>query len=483
MSSNIAMDLSMVPGTPSATWATDLRLRQTFDEIDEGHKGFLEEGDLRQYAQQHGLPTEYIPAFMQSALRGGHTYLSFDRFRQYISGRESSLKRTFDRLDADGDGRLTAEEAVEALLQHALEPTGVRRRQQSGRSMSFSDFRQLFLLLPQTDMLVDYWLRAACPGACDIGGGVVMHDGNASARGSPWGHLMAGAAAGALSRTAVAPLETLRLQAMVGQSKAPNLMAAARGIVASSGVAGLYRGNLVNVLRSAPQKSLDFFAFDMFKGLLRAKGARTPLPVFAAAGMAGAASSALLYPLEVVRSRITCDTLGLYGGTGHTLRRIVREEGFGALYRGIGPSVAAIIPEAAITYGLFDTLKRGYARVGGRGEAGVLPSISFGVVSAFVGQLVAFPLETVSRRMQVGGCSSEALGFLPTLRDIVRKDGALALYKGVGAASLRVIPMAVVSFGTYEAVRLWLTALEEHLRQHRSADGMQESQPVCVSNK
>lgn len=50
---------------------------------------------------------------------------------------------------------------------------------------------------------------------------------------------------------------------------------------------------------------------------------------------------------------------------------------------------------------MFDTLKRGYAKMSGRGEAGVLPSISFGVVSAFVGQLVAFPLETISRRMQV----------------------------------------------------------------------------------
>lgn len=44
--------------------------------------------------------------------------------------------------------------------------------------------------------------------------------------------------------------------------------------------------------------------------------------------------------------------MGLYRGTGHTLSRIVREEGIGALYRGIGPSVAAIIPEAAITYGV-----------------------------------------------------------------------------------------------------------------------------------
>ena len=35
-------------------------------------------------------------------------------------------------------------------------------------------------------------------------------------QGSPWNHLTAGAVAGMASRTAVAPLETLRLQAMVG---------------------------------------------------------------------------------------------------------------------------------------------------------------------------------------------------------------------------------------------------------------------------
>ncbi len=32
-------------------------------------------------------------------------------------------------------------------------------------------------------------------------------------------------------------------------------------------------------------------------------------------------------------------------------------EGVGGLYRGLLPSAAAILPEAAITYGLFDTLK------------------------------------------------------------------------------------------------------------------------------
>lgn len=33
----------------------------------------------------------------------------------YISGRERSLKRTFERLDADGDGQLTADEVAAGL--------------------------------------------------------------------------------------------------------------------------------------------------------------------------------------------------------------------------------------------------------------------------------------------------------------------------------------------------------------------------------
>lgn len=42
-------------------------------------------------------------------------------------------------------------------------------------------------------------------------------------------------------------------------------LAAARKVVAANGWRGLYRGNATNVLRSAPQKALDFFAFDVFK--------------------------------------------------------------------------------------------------------------------------------------------------------------------------------------------------------------------------
>lgn len=41
--------------------------------------------------------------------------------------------------------------------------------------------------------------------------------------------------------------------------------------------------------------------------------------------------------------------------------------------------------------------------------------------------------------------------------DIVKKGGPAALYTGIGAATVRVLPMAVSSFGTYELVRMMLS--------------------------
>jgi solute carrier family 25 phosphate transporter 23/24/25/41 len=71
-------------------------------------------------------------------------------------------------------------------------------------------------------------------------------------------------------------------------------------------------------------------------------------------------------------------------------------------FAGLGPSITSIIPEAAITYGAFDILKKAYKRVLKVEEVPVLPALACGVSSAFMGQLVAYPLELVSRRLQVG---------------------------------------------------------------------------------
>lgn len=68
--------------------------------------------------------------------------------------------------------------------------------------------------------------------------------------------LMSGGIAGAVSRTAVAPLETIKTHLMVG-SCSHSAMEVFRSIMETEGWKGLYRGNLVNVIRVTPNKAIE----------------------------------------------------------------------------------------------------------------------------------------------------------------------------------------------------------------------------------
>lgn len=68
--------------------------------------------------------------------------------------------------------------------------------------------------------------------------------------------LISGAVAGAISRTAVAPLETIRTHLMVGSS-GHSATEVFSNIMKTDGWKGLFRGNLVNVIRVAPSKAIE----------------------------------------------------------------------------------------------------------------------------------------------------------------------------------------------------------------------------------
>jgi hypothetical protein len=108
------------------------------------------------------------------------------------------------------------------------------------------------------------------------------------------------------------------------------------------------------------------------------------------------------------------------------MRDIVKQGGISGLYRGLGWSVAGIFPEAALCYGMHDMLKHHHTRVCGGEEPAVVHSLLYGVASAFAGQLVAFPLETVSRRLQVQSGNLAAV-----MQSIAAEGGPRALYRWV----------------------------------------------------
>lgn len=68
--------------------------------------------------------------------------------------------------------------------------------------------------------------------------------------------LLSGGIAGAVSRSAVAPLETMRTHLMVG-SCGDSITEVFQSIMKTEGWKGLFRGNLVNIVRVAPSKAIE----------------------------------------------------------------------------------------------------------------------------------------------------------------------------------------------------------------------------------
>lgn len=68
--------------------------------------------------------------------------------------------------------------------------------------------------------------------------------------------LFSGAVAGAVSRTAVAPLETIRTHLMVGNGH-HSVVGVFDNVMKTEGWQGLFRGNGVNVIRVAPSKAIE----------------------------------------------------------------------------------------------------------------------------------------------------------------------------------------------------------------------------------
>mmetsp|Transcript_9715 Transcript_9715/g.35583 ORF Transcript_9715/g.35583 Transcript_9715/m.35583 type:complete len:584 (-) Transcript_9715:110-1861(-) len=449
-----------------------------FSDINLSGNGVISKAELREYAEARKLPVCYMHKFLLQADTSGDGLVSRKEFENFVRIQDRRLSAAFSALDQNGDGRISPAELLKGLreypqLQGACgserAPLAPSRRTvqlllnamdiqcnlkcpETCGVIEFPQFREFFALLPSSASVMSYWVDAAEVRSRIDCGGRITTDKAAADKSTAASHLLAGSVAGAVSRTFTAPLETVRIKLMCGQGIRGGIMANMRSIVQTDGVQGLFRGNATNVLRFAPTKGIDFVTFNLYKEKLsQTLGKNYDIVQRIAAGAgAGATSTLLLYPLDVIRTRLTnCNIKMTSGAVIQYVGKMWSTEGVGAFYRGLGPALSGMIPEAAIVYGSYDLLKDGAARALGVDQLGLVGSLGCGVVAALSGQTVAYPLEAISRRMAMGVEGN----MLQIAIKVTREEGALALFKGIPAASAKVIPMAMLSFGTYEAIQ------------------------------
>ncbi|KAF6151156.1 hypothetical protein GIB67_037364 [Kingdonia uniflora] len=277
--------------------------------------------------------------------------------------------------------------------------------------------------------------------------------------------LISGAIAGAVSRTAVAPLETIRTHLMVG-SNGSSSDEVFKSIMKTEGWKGLFRGNFVNVIRVAPSKAIELFAYDAVKKRLTSESGEPPKipipPSLVAGACAGVCSTLVTYPLELVKTRLTIQR-DVYDNLLHAFIKIIREEGPAELYRGLTPSLIGVVPYAAINYCAYDMLRKTYRKVFKKTEIGNVATLLIGSAAGAFSSTATFPLEVARKHMQVGALSGRQVykNMLHALTCILEQEGLPGLYKGLGPSCIKLVPAAGISFMCYEACKKILIEKED----------------------
>ncbi|XP_068652994.1 adenine nucleotide transporter BT1, chloroplastic/mitochondrial-like [Aristolochia californica] len=277
--------------------------------------------------------------------------------------------------------------------------------------------------------------------------------------------LISGAIAGTVSRTAVAPLETIRTHLMVGNS-GHSTFEVFQDIMKTDGWTGLFRGNFVNVIRVAPSKAIELFAYDTVKKQLTPKPDEPPKlclpPSLVAGALAGVSSTLCTYPLELLKTRLTIQR-DVYDNLLHAFMKILREEGPSELYRGLTPSLIGVVPYAATNYFAYETLRKTYRKVFKQEEIGNIATLLIGSAAGAFASSATFPLEVARKQMQVGAISGRQVykNMLHALVSILEQEGLPGLYRGLGPSCVKLVPAAGISFMCYEACKKILVEKED----------------------
>lgn len=312
---------------------------------------------------------------------------------------------------------------------------------------------------------------------------------------------ISGGIAGVVAKTVVAPFSRVTIL-MQCQSMRPHkfhtpcepnntrLVESFQKIVAEEGgVRALWKGNGAAVVHRFPYVGVTFGCLELFNTTLRGKSTPTVEMMCSSIGAATVAVSAA-YPLDVVKTRLTTQTkTTYYTGIIDCLKKLTRDEGYGGLYRGLGTTLCAAVPNVALNLFVYAHLKEHHAQTRNVAPSPV-ETLAMGATAGFVSSMLLFPADLLRRQMQMEGLHGRPLVYdnsfdavrkifltgyyCPTIPDgrwTIRRSlrGAGEFYRGLIPELAKVVPYAAVQFLILETLLLRTTWPGEARLMRRSS--------------
>ncbi|CAE6494361.1 unnamed protein product [Rhizoctonia solani] len=245
--------------------------------------------------------------------------------------------------------------------------------------------------------------------------------------------LLAGGVAGAVSRTATAPFDRIKVFLITRQVDPVNgLKRQGAGLAPQSGTLGNASSITAGSARGIGRAMAHLYAEGGLAAFWVGNGLNV-VKIF----------PVTIYPIETLKTQMMSET----GGKQPVLpaiKRLMAMGGVRAFYRGLVIGLVGVFPYSAIDMSTFEALKLAYVRSTGTDEPGVLALLAFGSISGSVGATSVYPLNLVRTRLQASGSSGHPQaydGILDVARRTMKKEGWRGFYKGLLPTLAKVSPM------------------------------------------
>eukprot|EP00741_Cyanophora_paradoxa_P022650 tig00021493_g21875.t1 len=305
-------------------------------------------------------------------------------------------------------------------------------------------------------------------------------------------HLFSGGLAGALARSLTSPLDVVKILFQIqtnpikagGGARFNGFLDAFPTIYREEGLRAFWKGNGVACLRLFPYSAIKFAFYERIKEIDRNSegSALRHLLHLAGGGLAGVTASLTVYPLDLIKTRLTVQhvpgragTAVAYNGVADAFAKIVRDEGVRGLYKGVVPSTLGFFIYEGFTFFWYEAIKLYMPGFREQERSNPVLHLISGSLAGALAQTVSYPLDVVRKRMHASSNHPGMLGggrytgMMDCIRQTIAKEGFFGLYKGTTANLAKVTPFAAIQFAGYEQLKKLFTEQNRRERLEREA--------------
>jgi len=184
---------------------------------------------------------------------------------------------------------------------------------------------------------------------------------------------VAGCLAGSINCLIVTPVELIKcrqqMEGMGSRSRVSSGFEIAKKILHYQGVTGLYKGNLITMMREMPAYSAQFATYETLKHGFRERYGEKTVLNFVAGAIGGFTAWLVSYPQDIIKTKLQCDLNGTIrrypvnklipdGGIINCAKDIIKREGFGGFWKGFSACTIRAMVSNAFTFLAYEEAKK-----------------------------------------------------------------------------------------------------------------------------